>query len=165
MQENIIITQADIADIERLHEIEQQCFPPEKAAGRDAFEYRLKNFPQWFLKAEVGGVIAGLIDGSRSDRLYITDDLYDEGSAFSDKGDNLLIYGLAVAPEYRHRKIAHRLMAAILDKARGENLRHISLTCKGSLIPFYESFGYTNHGLSESVKGDVVSYDMEINFS
>ena len=163
MEENIIIKQAEISDIEPLHEIERLCFPPEKAADREAFEFRLKSFPHWFLKAELDGVIVGLIDGSSSDRPYITDDLYDSDSEYSDNGENLLIYGLAVHPDYRHKRVAHKLMAAYLKKAAAAGKKHISLTCKESLIPFYESFGYKNHGVSESVKGNVKSFDMEMN--
>lgn len=158
----LIIKQADIGDIEPLHEIERLCFPPEKAADRSAFEYRLNTFPQWFFKAEQNGRIVGLIDGSSSDRPYITDDLYDEGSEYNDRGENLLIYGLAVHPEYQHLGIAHKLMAAFIEAAGKAGKTHISLTCKESLITFYESLGYKNHGVSESVKGNVKSYDMEM---
>ena len=162
MSEKIIIKQADIGDIEPLHEIERLCFPPEKAADFSAFEYRLDRFPQWFFKAELEGRIVGLIDGSSSDSPYITDDLYDEGSDYNDSGENLLIYGLAVHPVYRHQGIARSLMSAFIEAARQAGKTHISLTCKESLITFYESLGYTNHGVSESVKGNVTSYDMEM---
>ena len=96
------------------------------------------------------------------DSPYITDDLYDEGSDYNDSGENLLIYGLAVHPVYRHQGIARSLMSAFIEAARQAGKTHISLTCKESLITFYESLGYTNHGVSESVKGNVTSYDMEM---
>ena len=161
-ENNIIIKQAELSDLDELHSIECLSFPPEKAASYDAFEYRLTSFPQWFFKAEMNGKIIGLIDGSQSDKPYITDDLYEQDGGFDDNGENLLIYGLAVHPEHRHIRIAHRLMEHIIACAKAVGIKHISLTCKQSLISFYESMGFKNHGISESVKGNVVSFDMEL---
>lgn len=53
-------------------------------------------------------------------------------------------------------------MKHILNTAKAKGKKRASLTCKEALIPFYESFGYSNHGISESVIGNVKSYDMEI---
>ena len=39
------------------------------------------------------------------------------------------------------------------------------LTCKEGLIPFYQSFGFENRGLSASVHGGAVWYDMVLAFS
>ena len=161
-ENNIVIRRADLSDIKALHEIESLGFPPGKAATAEAFEYRLTHFPEWFFKAEADGVIAGLINGSCSDQPYITDDLYKQGSAYSPDADNLLIYGLAVHPDFRHTGLAHRLMDHFIKAARENGKKHISLTCKESLIGFYEGMGYKSHGVSESVIGDVVSYDMEM---
>lgn len=161
--DDIVIFNAEISDIEELHEIEHLCFSGEKAATYEAFEYRLKNSQKWFFKATVDGKIVGLIDGACSNQKYITDDLYDKDGGFDENGENLLLFGLAVHPDYRHRGVAHKLMKHILQKAMENGKKRASLTCKEKLIPFYESFGYTNHGISESVKGNVESYDMEIN--
>lgn len=162
MSADIIIKQAELSDLDELHNIECLAFPPEKAASREAFEYRLAHFPQWFFKAEIAEQIVGLIDGSRSDKPYITDDLYEQDGGFDDNGEHLLIYGLAVHPDFRHKKIAHRLMTHILSSAGAAGVHHVSLTCKESLIGFYEGMGYSNHGISQSVKGNVVSFDMEV---
>lgn len=162
MSDNIRITQAELADARELHEIEVLSFPPEKAASLEAFEYRLREFPQWFFKAESDGRIIGLINGSSSNKPYITDDLYEQGGDYDDSGEDLLIYGLAVRPEYRHSGIAHRLMEAFISAAKNADKKHISLTCKEGLIGFYESLGYTKRGISDSVKGNITNYDMEM---
>ncbi len=36
----------------------------------------------------------------------------------------------------------------------------ITLTCKIELVPFYEKFGFVNHGISESQHGGVRWYNM-----
>lgn len=162
MSGNIRIIQADPQDVRQLHEIEVLSFPPEKAASLEAFEYRLREFPQWFFKAEADGRIIGLINGSCSKKPYITDDLYEQGGGFDESGENLLIYGLAVHPEYRHTGVAQRLMEKFVTAAKNAGKKHISLTCKEALIGFYESLGYTKRGVSESVKGNITNYDMEM---
>ena len=165
MSENtteIKISQANLSELDELHEIERLSFSPEKAASYEAFEYRLNKFPQWFFKAEYGGKIIGLIDGSSSAQPYITDELYESGGEYDDNGANLLIYGLAVHPDYRRLGAAHKLMEHFLNAAMAAGKTHVSLTCKESLIGFYEGMGYSSHGLSESVLGNVVSYDMEL---
>ena len=55
--------------------------------------------------------------------------------------------------EYRHAGVAHRLMEAFVTAEKNAGKKHISLTCKEALIGFYESFGYTARGISDSVKG------------
>jgi len=82
-------------------------FPPEKAASLEAFEYRLREFPQCFFKAESDGRAVWLINGSCSHKPYITDDLY----------------GPAVHPEYRHTSVAHRLMEAYISHLQGSAYR------------------------------------------
>ena len=159
---NITIKKAEISDLDDLHKIEKLSFSPQQAAGRDAFLYRLTNFPQWFYKAELEGRIIGLVNGSSSDRKYITDDLYRADGGYDERGENLLIYGLAVHPDFQRKGVAHELLLYILNVAKKSGKKRASLTCKESLIGFYESFGFRNHGISESVIGDVVSYDMEI---
>ena len=39
------------------------------------------------------------------------------------------------------------------------------LTCKEGLIPFYEAFGYRNLGVSASVHGGAMWYDMVLEFA
>ena len=38
------------------------------------------------------------------------------------------------------------------------------LTCKKHLIDFYSGFGFVNCGISKSVHGGAVWYDMELDF-
>ena len=161
-ENEILITNATIDDLDELHGIESASFSPGRAAGYEAFSYRLKAYPQWFFKAVADGKIIGLLNGASSDRRYITDDLYIEGGAFDEHGENFLIYGIAVLPEYRRKGIAHKLISRALSIAKERGKTRVSLTCKEELVGFYESFGFIDHGISESVAGNVISHDMEI---
>ena len=156
------ITTASPKDLDELHKIERLCFGGGKAASREAFLYRLANFPGYFLKAEAGGRIAGFVNGCPSDQSFITDDLFLAGSPFKTSGRNLLIFGLAVHPDFRRQGIAHALMESILRAAKADGKSRVSLTCEEHLIPFYEAFGYKNHGVSKSVIGGIKFFDMEM---
>ena len=93
---------------------------------------------------------------------------YDEGklvglAACSSDAEEMWQIGIDVLPDYRKKGVAHELLLHILCVAKARGKKRASLTCKESLIGFYESFGFRNHGVSKSVIGDVISYDMEIN--
>ena len=48
-----------------------------------------------------------------------------------------------------------------IAKARQAGKRRVVLTCKEKLIHYYERFGFSNCGVSQSVHGGAVWYDME----
>ncbi len=52
-------------DLDRVTEVEALCFPPEEAAGREAFEQRISHFPESFFVAELSdGRIIGFINAA-----------------------------------------------------------------------------------------------------
>ena len=69
-----------------------------------------------------------------------------------------------VLPEYRRQGGAAMLMNAFIEKARQEGRKGLILTCKEALIPYYSKFGYKSLGVSASVHGGAVWYDMILRF-
>lgn len=55
-------------------------------------------------------------------------------------------------------------MRTLIEDARKKGRAGMILTCKDKLIHYYEKFGYVNQGLSESVHGNAVWYDMLLEF-
>ena len=49
--------------LDRLIEIEQMVFPPEEAAVKETFAYRMEKYPYWFRSAKIGDEIVGYICG------------------------------------------------------------------------------------------------------
>ena len=148
-------------DIDAVAALEAVAFPREKAATREAFEYRIANFGEYFFAARHNGKIVGIIDGAPSNRKYIMDDLYKADGEFDKDGETLLIYGLAVHPDYREGGIAERLMNALLEYAARNSKKRAALTTEKELIGFYEKLGYKNHGISSSTIGNTVEFDLE----
>ena len=52
----------------------------------------------------------------------------------------------------------------MVEDVKAQGRKGIVLTCKESLIPFYEKFGYINEGKSMSKHGGAVWYDMRLVF-
>ena len=74
------------------------------------------------------------------------------------------IFGLDVVEECRCQGLAARLMEEMIEIARKQGRRGLILTCKDRLIHYYEKFGYVNKGVSKSVHGGAVWYDMVLEF-
>ena len=130
-------------DVDILASIEAQSFPEAEMATRESFEKRLAVFP---------------------DNRTISDDMFENASLHVPNGRWQSVFGLAVIPSKRHQGCASTLMRAFIEKARQEGRDGLILTCKEKLIPFYEGFGYVNCGVSKSVHGGAVWYDMELDF-
>ena len=156
----MVIRTVTPADLDGVCAVENAGFPPAEGATREAFRYRIEAFSQWFLVAEEDGTVVGLLNGPATDAQFICDRLYEPGGA-GENGTTLAILGLAVLPDRRRQGIAAQLLHAYLDRARQGGMERVVLTCKENLIPFYEQFGFVNRGVSQSVHGGVVWYDME----
>jgi hypothetical protein len=53
------------------------------------------------------------------------------------------------------------LMEKLVSDAKEQKRKGYILTCKNTLIPYYAKFGFKDCGLSESVHGGAVWYDIQ----
>lgn len=159
------IRAATPADLAALTAVEAASFPAAEKADEAAFAARLAAFGEAFLVlvAEDGAVV-GLIDGMVINQETITDDMYENARLHDPKGRWQSVFGLCVMPACRHKGGASMLMRAFIDKARREGRRGVVLTCKEGLRGFYERFGFECRGVSASVHGGAVWFDMVLTF-
>lgn len=162
--DNVIIRTARPEDLESVVLVEAECFPAAEAADRKSLGERLEAFSQSFLVAEHGGRIIGFINGAVTDERTIADEMFEDISLHNPYGAYQSIFGLDVVEEYRHRGVASRLMESMIAQAGKQGRKGLILTCKDRLIGYYERFGYVNMGLSQSVHGGAVWYDMILEF-
>ena len=155
---------AQLSDLDRVTEIEYICFPAEQAATRAAFEQRIKTFPSHFILLEHEGTPIGFVNGAVLDARYIEDEMYERTDSHNEQGAYQSVYGLDVLPEYRGRGLAHKLMAKLIDQAKKEGRRGVTLTCLEEKIGFYETMGFKNEGVSDSSHGGVVWNNMILEF-
>lgn len=161
---DISIRQAVPDDLDAVTRVEELCFSEAEAAARESLCRRLRVFPDSFFVAEEKGRIVGIINGCVTNQRVISDEMFERADAHDPEGDYQTIFGLGVIPEYRCRGLATILMKHMIAAAKSRGRRGLILTCKESLIRFYESFGYRNMGVSASVHGGAVWYDMILEF-
>lgn len=158
------IRKATLNDLKAVTEVEAVCFPAAEAAGEDTFEERLIYFPDHFWLLEEKGKIIGFINGMVSDKDVIEDEMYEDASLHKEDGAWQTIFGLDTMPEYRRHGCAAMLMNELIKEAKEQGRKGCVLTCKDKLVPYYEKFGYKNFGVSGSVHGGAVWYDMRLEF-
>ena len=88
-------------------------------------------------------------------QAFITDDLFDETTKNPPHGGYIAILGLVVGESYRNQGLAGKLLDHLEHLAIEHERQGITLTCKASLISFYEQYGYINYGVSESKHGGI----------
>lgn len=148
-------------DLDEVSRVEEVCFPKAEAATRESFLERIHAFPEsFFVAEEESGKLIGFINGAMtsSDRIY--DEMFENAALHETDGEFQSIFGLDVVPEYRRQGIAAALMHHMIQETKKRGKRGLILTCKEHLIPYYETFGYHSLGISGSVHGGAVWYDM-----
>lgn len=158
------IREVTMDDLERVTEVEAVCFLAAEAAGRESFQDRIRSFSDSFFVAEKDGQIVGFINGAVTDERTIRDEMFEDVSLHDPKGNYQSIFGLDIVPQWQHMGIAGELMEHMIEEARRKGRKGLILTCKERLIGFYERFGYKNLGVSRSVHGGAVWYDMILEF-
>lgn len=160
----IEIRRALPGDIERLAQIEALSFPPEEKASLERMKARFAVFPEYFVVALSEGEVVGLIDGMVTNAPVIADEMYEKAELHDPKGAWQSVFGLAVDPAHRKRGVGGLLLNTLIEIAREEGRNGVILTCKEALKPWYESFGFVSGGVSQSVHGGAVWYDMTLAF-
>ena len=161
---DIVICQAVPEDLEALARIEAACFPPAEAASPASLKERLELFADSFFVAKAGGIPIGFVNGCVTDEKTIRDEMFEDASLHRPDGAYQAVFGLDVLPDHQHQGVATQLMNHLIATARRRGKRGVILTCKEGLIPFYSRFGFRNDGISASIHGGAVWYDMTLTF-
>ncbi|WP_436861635.1 GNAT family N-acetyltransferase [Staphylococcus caeli] len=149
-----------LQDLKEILKIENKGFTPEEAATEEALIERIENINDTFIIAEINGKIAGYVNGPVINQEYITDDLFESIGKNQEQGGYIAILGLVVSEQYRNQGLAGKLLNELEKLAKVNNRKGITLTCKSTLIPFYEKYGYVNYGTSESEHGGIKWFNL-----
>lgn len=160
MSDKIMIRHAVLQDLEMIFELENACFPKSEAASEKDLYHRIQVFPENFWLMELDGRIISMINGMATDIPDLTDEMYGNADMHNKNGVWQMIFSVVTHPDFREMRYAGLLMnQVILDSAKADR-KGIVLTCKEKLIGFYEKFGFINEGISASVHGNTVWYQM-----
>lgn len=159
------IRTAAMADLAAVTALEAACFPAAEAATEDDFAKRLAVYPDhfWLLEDDTGRLVS-FINGMVTKEPLLRDEMYSDASLHDEAGDWQMIFGVNTHPNNRRQGCAGRVMEQVIADAKAQGRRGCVLTCKEHLIHYYEKFGFQNEGVSQSVHGGVVWYDMRLTF-
>ena len=99
-----------------------------------------------------------------TDKPDLTDEMYENAAMHSELGRWQMIFGVDTIPSCRKKGYAGMLLQKAVQDAKDQNRSGLVLTCKNALIHYYESFGFVNEGISQSVHGNVTWYQMRLSF-
>lgn len=163
-EKHMLIRHAKAEDVPMLAEVEAACFPPAEAASEAAFRERVAAYGNHFWLMFEGRELIGFIDGMVTTVPDLWDEMYEDAALHDATGEWQMIFGLNTLPARRRQGYAARLIEALTEQARQERRRGVVLTCKEALLPYYEKFGFINEGISSSVHGNAVWYQMRLTF-
>lgn len=158
------IRTATMEDLDAVTAVEAACFPAAEAATRDEFAARLAVYPNHFWLLEEDGRLVSFINGLVSDEPTIRDEMFADAAYHNEQGAWQMVFGVNTLPEYRRRGLAGEVMKRVIADARAQGRKGCVLTCKDRLVHYYETFGYRSEGVSASVHGGAVWYDMRLTF-
>ena len=151
-------------DLDDITYLESVCFPAAEAASRESFEKRLQRFGDHFWLLFEDEKLVGMVNGMVTDEETIRDEMFADAALHQENGKWQSVFGLDVLPAYQKQGYAAMLMEHCIAEARKQERKGCILTCKDRLIHYYEKFGYKNCGISASVHGGAVWYDMTLTF-
>lgn len=160
----MIIRTATMDDLQAVAAVEAECFPVAEAATEEEFAERLKYYGNHFwLMFEEEKLIA-FVDGFVTDEANLTDEMYEKAELHNEDGAWQMIFGVNTIPSHRRHGYAGQLIQRAIEDAKVQGRKGLVLTCKDRLVPYYAKFGFKNEGVSESTHGNVVWYQMRLEF-
>ena len=144
--------------------IEKICFPPNEACSREQMEQRVRSVPELFLVAEdkKTGKIAGFLNGIATSEERFRDAFFTDSSLYDPEGENVMLCGLDVLPEYRGQGLAAELVRQYAEREKKRGRKRLILTCLASKVGMYQKFGFTDRGLADSTWGGESWHEMDL---
>lgn len=158
------IRTARYEDLDAIAQLESVCFPPEQAAGREEFASRLAVYSDYFWLLEEDGKLISFVDGMVTNQKDLTDEMYENASLHEPDGRWQMIFGVNTHPDWRRQGLAERVLRRVIADAKAQGREGVVLTCVEDKIHYYSKFGFFNEGVSQSVHGDTVWYQMRLTF-
>ncbi|MBQ7216287.1 MAG: GNAT family N-acetyltransferase [Synergistaceae bacterium] len=159
-----LIRTARLSDLDSIAQVESACFPEAEAATREQFAGRLAHYASHFWLMFDGEKLISFVDGLVTDEDTLTDDMYAHPELHSESGKWQMIFGVNTLPEYRRQGFASELMRRAIQDSREQGREGLVLTCKAELVHWYGKLGFVSEGVSESVHGGAVWYQMRLRF-
>jgi len=156
-----LIRQVRKDDLDSCYEVESRCYTLE-GATKERIAKRIELFPQGFLVAEINGRIVGMVNSGSTDKDSIADEELKDMVGHNPDGRNIIVFSLAVLPEFQKKSISKILMTEFIVTSRELRKDKILLICRESLIEYYHNFGFVYAGKSSSKHGGFDWHEMRL---
>lgn len=142
--------------------MEQICFPPNEACSEKNIKDRILTAPDLFLVAvdKETRKIAGFLNGLATDEHAFRDEFFTNAGLHNPNGENIMLLGLDVLPEYRGQGLGRELVYQYLRREREKNRREVFLTCLKEKVIMYKKFGFVDRGIADSTWGGEEWHEM-----
>ena len=158
----IIIRHVLPKDLDECFAVETSGFPPDEAATRETIRLRIESFPEGFLVAEAEERVVGILNSAATDQDDISQEELKQLIGHHPGGKNMVVFALAVLPEYQRQGIARGLMSRFVEEARGRDKENVLLMCKAHLVAYYGRMGFSHIGVSKSTHGGAEWHEMRL---
>ncbi len=156
---DVNIRQVNKHDVDGCYRTESACYTSD-GATREKILKRIMLFPEGFLIAESEEGIVGLINSASTDKENIADEELKDMVGHVKNGGNMVVFSLAVLPEFQGNGISRQLMTRFIEVSKGLGRKKILLICKSDLIAYYQSYGFLYGGKSRSQHGGFEWHEM-----
>ena len=161
--DNTLIRQVKVGDFDNCFRVEKESYKnPDEAASREKIGNRICAFPEGFLVAEVGGRVVGIVNSCATDLEDISGEELKDLVGHERGGKNMVIFSLAVLPEFQGRGISRLLMEKFVEVSRELGKEKILLICKDGLVDYYKKYGFAYVGKSASSHGGSEWHEMSL---
>ena len=113
---------------------------------------------------QANGKIAGFVNGIATQETKLRDEFFTDETLHDPNGQNVMILGVAVLPEYRGQGLARELISQYCRRQREKNRKSLVLTCLDDKVKMYEKFGFRDLGESGSSWGGESWHEMAMAF-
>ena len=151
-------------DLDACYAIESTCYTTD-AATIEKIQKRIQLFPEGFLVSELKGQIVGMINSGSTNKEDITDEAFKDMVGHVKDGKNIVIFSLAVLPEFQGTGVSKKLMSRFMEVSKDLGKKKILLICKSNLIPYYQKYGIFYGGKSKSILGGFEWHEMYLPLS
>lgn len=160
----MLIRNATINDLTAIATVEAECFPPAEAATEQSIKARLESYANHFWLLYEDDKLISFVNGMATDEPDLQDEMYENASLHNENGKWQMIFGVDTIPSHRNQGYAEKVLWKAIEDAKEQGRTGLVLTCKERLIHYYAKFGFVNEGVSESVHGNVMWYQMRLTF-
>ena len=107
------------------------------------------------------GKIAGFLNGLSTKETIFRDEFFTEIHLYDPAGDNVMLLGLDVRPEYRRQGLAREIVRQYAEREKKKGRRRLVLTCLESKVEMYQKFGFRDLGMANSTWGGEAWHEMD----